>query len=159
MSNPEIMYGELVHGIRQVVEKKRAEIKLRKSQAEFFDLYNNAPNAYFSVGVNDCILRCNNRAEDLLGYPSEKLVGRPVMDLYADTPEGKEAAAEVFKRLQIGKLTSDQELQMQKVDGTLVWISLTVDPVYTDHGSVIESRLMVVDISERKKNRASVNGF
>ena len=40
---------------------------------------------------------------------------------------------------------------MQRADGSLVWIALTVNPIMDAGGQVVESRSMVVDITERKK--------
>jgi len=78
-------------------------------------------------------------------------VGKPVSELYADTPEGKEKAPKVFQRFRAGERITDEELQMQKADGTPVWISLTVNAVRDADGQIVESRSMVVDITERKR--------
>jgi PAS domain S-box-containing protein len=134
-----------------VTDCRRAEEALRQSEERFRDLYENAPAAYFSVGADGPIRRCNRRAEDLLGYAPEDLVGRPVFDLYADTPQGKRRARELFEQFRAGEEIRDEELQMQNADGTPIWISLTVNVVRDSAGRVEESRSMVVDISERKR--------
>jgi PAS domain S-box-containing protein len=133
------------------VERERMEEALQESQARFKDLYENAPNAYFSVGVDGLIQRCNKRAGDLLGYTVEELVGRPVFELYADTPQGSGKARRLFRRFRAGDMLVDEELQMRKADGTPIWVSLTVGAVRDAHGQVVESRSMVVDITERKQ--------
>jgi len=132
-------------------ERKRTEEALRESEARFWDLYQNAPNAYFSTGVDGLIRRCNKRAGELLGCPAEELVGKPVFELYADTPQGKDEASKVFQRFLAGERIIDEELQMQKADGTPVWISLTVNAIRDAEGQIVESRSMVVDITERKR--------
>ena len=48
-------------------ERKRTGEALRESEERFRDLYENAPNAYFSVGADGLIRTCNKRAEKLLG--------------------------------------------------------------------------------------------
>jgi PAS domain S-box-containing protein len=140
--------GTLSSG-EDITERKRAEEALRESEKRFRDLYENAPNAYFSVGVAGRIRRCNRRAGELLGYAVEELVGRPVLELYADTPQGKAKASKVLERFQAGETVRDEELQMQKADGTPVWISLTVNALRDAQGRIVESRSMVVDITER----------
>jgi len=136
---------------RDITERKRAEEALREQRARFQDLYENAPSAYFSVGTDSLIRRCNRRAGELLDCPTEELVGRPVFELYADTPQGKEKAAKVFQRFRAGERITDEELQMQKADGTPVWISLTVNAIRNADGQIVESRSMVVDITARKR--------
>lgn len=122
-----------------------------ESEERFRDLYENAPNAYFSVGVDGCIRVCNRRATKLLGYRTEELVGRSVFGLYADTPQGKKKAQELFQRFLSGEEINDEELQMKKKDGTLIWINLTVNTIRNKQGDVIESRSMVVDTTQRKR--------
>ena len=134
-----------------IAETKRAEEDLRRSEAEFIDMYENAPCAYFSVGTDGIIRLCNRRAGELLGYPREELIGKPVLDLYADTAAGKEKAGEVFKRFLAGELIADAELKMQRVDGSPAWISLTVNAIRDSQGHIVQSRSMVLDISERKR--------
>jgi len=125
--------------------------RLIESEERFRDLYENAPNAYFSVGADSYIRACNRRAGQLLGYGTEELVGQSVFELYADTPQGKKKAREVFQRFRAGEAISDEELQMQKKDGTPVWICLTVNSVRNKQGDIIKSRSMVVDITQRKR--------
>jgi len=136
---------------RDDTERVRVEEALRESEAQLLDLYEGAPNAYFSIGTDGLIRRCNRRAGELFGYPVEELVGKPVLELYADTPQGKEKASAVFLRFMAGERVTDEELQMQKADGTPIWIGLTVNAVRDADGQVVESRSMVVDITERKR--------
>jgi PAS domain S-box-containing protein len=137
--------------VEDITERKRVEEALKTSEEMFRDLYENAPNAYLSVGIDGKILRCNHRVEELLGYTTKELLGRPVLDLYADTPHGKTKAKEVFERFKIGEIVRNEELQMQKVDSSIVWISLTVNAIKDTQGQVTESRSILVDITERKQ--------
>ena len=134
-----------------IVVRKRAEDALEESERRFRDLYENAPNAYFSVGIDGLVRRCNRRAGELLGYAAEELVGRPAIDLYADTLHGKRKAIQVLERFKAGETVRDEELEMLRADGIPVWISLTVDASRDSEGRAVESRSMVVDITERKR--------
>jgi PAS domain S-box-containing protein len=134
-----------------ITERRQAEEAVRESEEHFRDLYENAPNVYFSVGVDGRIRRCNRRVVQLLGYAAEELVGRPVLDVYANTLHGREKAEKVLQRFRAGEIVRDEELQMQKADGTPVWISLTVNVVPDAQGRVVESRSMIVDITDRKQ--------
>ena len=135
---------------RDITVRKLGERELQESEERYYDLYENAPIAYFSVGMDSSINRCNLSASKLLGYPREALIGKPVLELYADTPQGKEKAAQVFKRFLAHKETLEEELQMQRGDGVHIWVKLTVNVVLNTKGQVTESRSMVVDITVRK---------
>jgi PAS domain S-box-containing protein len=123
-----------------------------KQQEELYrDLYEEAPDAYFSVGKDGRIRRANRSATELLGYSREELVGRRVIDLYADTPNGKAVAEEVFRRFVAGEEIHEQELEVRRADGTSLWVNLSVRPIRDKDGKVAASRSIMVDITEQKK--------
>jgi PAS domain S-box-containing protein len=124
---------------------------LKQREEQYRDLYEQAPDAYFSVGADGIIKRANRSATELLGYSREELVGRPVADLYADTPNGKAAAEGVFKRFLSGEEIRNQELEVRRADGSSVWVSLSVRPIRDKEGRVAASRSIMVDITKQKK--------
>jgi PAS domain S-box-containing protein len=124
---------------------------LKHREEQYRGLYEEAPDAYFSVGTDGLIERANRRATELLGYSRDELIGRPVLDLYADTPDGKAKAQGVFQRFLAGEEIRDEELEMRRADGSKVWINLSVRPVRDREGRVIASRSVVTDITEHKK--------
>jgi PAS domain S-box-containing protein len=132
-------------------ERKRAVEALRDSEARYRDLYDQAPNAYFSVGTDGLVKRANLAACELLGCSLEQLVGSTIFDLYADSPYGKTKAKVVFDKFRSGESVSNEELQMQRFDGEVIWVSLSVNPIKDMQGKVLESRSSVVDVTELKK--------
>ena len=136
----------------EALEREQIKEALRHSEERYRDLYENAPNAYFSISPADgSILRCNVTALQLLGYDRETLMQMKVFDLYAPTPHGQAKATQVFKRFREGESIRDVELQMKRVDGEPVWVNISVDPVRDHDEKIVESRSMVVDISKRKQ--------
>jgi PAS domain S-box-containing protein len=137
---------------KQVIEVKECEAALRGSEQNYRDLYENAPIAYFSINRNDgSILRFNSEAARLLGYKKETLAQMNVFDLYADTAHGVSKAKALFERFQTGESLRDEELQMKRLDGQLIWVNLNIEPVKSNGGDVVESRSMVIDISKHKQ--------
>ncbi|MFA5317035.1 MAG: PAS domain-containing protein [Dehalococcoidales bacterium] len=112
--------------IRDITEGKRAKEALEASIKQYQDLYEEAPNAYFSVGTDGCIKMANRRATELLGYSMDELIGKPVIDLYADTPKGKARASEIFQQFTSARETKVEELQMLTAGGRELWITLSV---------------------------------
>ncbi len=124
---------------------------LKRSEEQYRDLYEEAPNAYFSVGVDGVIKRANRSAVELLGYGRDELVGRPVSELYADTSNGKAKAQAIFQRFLAGQEIRDEEMEMRRADGGRVWVNLSVRPVRDREGNVVASRSEIVDITEHRK--------
>ncbi len=127
------------------------EEMLRESEGRYRDLYEEAPSAYLSVGTDGYISQANRSAAELLGYSLDELTGKPVFDLYADTPNGKAKAQKVFQRFLAGEEIRGDELEMCRADGSSVWISLSARPIRDKEGRVVASRSTLVDITERKK--------
>jgi PAS domain S-box-containing protein len=152
-STPSPRENEMVFNsiIQDITDRKQAEEKLRESEEHFRNLYEEAPNAMFSVGTDGIIRRCNRRAGLLLGCPTDVLVGKPIFEIYADTPDGKVKAMRIFEQFRAGEKIIDKELKMQKADSTHVWVSLSVNPIRDASGQILESRSMVVDITDRKQ--------
>ncbi len=140
----------------QYLRNDRSQIwdELVESEARFRDLYENSPIAYFTVGLDGHIQSANRYAARLTGYQDEELRGKHILSLYADTQDGKEKAIEILERFKEGEEIRDEELQMQRADGSNFWISLSVNSLHDRNGQVKESRSIVVDITERKRLEA-----
>lgn len=135
--------------IRDVRDRRRMETRLRAAERRYRDLYEQAPFAYFSVGVDGRIRLANRAAGTLLGR--EDLVGAQVLDLYDPfRPEGRARAEQLLVRFRAGDQIRGEELAMRDADGRTVWIELSVTPVFDDEGRVLTSRSIAEDITARK---------
>ena len=133
-----------------VKDRNKAVEALRESEEKYRDLYQEAPNAYFSIAPNKSILRSNKAAESLLGYTNEEFLNMKVLDLYADTEKGQIKAREIFKRFLKGENIRHEELLMEHKNGDLLWVTVSVKPIIDEMENIIGSRSMVINITERK---------
>ena len=131
---------------------RRRERELRDSEDRYRDLYENAPNAFCSIDYADgSILRFNDMLPELLGYTRHELERMKVFDLYADTSDGRTKADPLFRYLRQGNSMRNVELQMKRKDGDIIWVNLSVDPVFDEDGRPVESRSIATDITDRKR--------
>jgi len=126
---------------------------LRPPNDLYRDLVKESPVAHFSVGSDARIYLANHSAAELLGYPKEGLIGRPVFDLYASTPHGKEKAKKVFEKFRAGENIEETELEMCRLNGEIIKVLLWVRPIIDNNGNVIGSRGVVIDITHRKHDQ------
>jgi PAS domain S-box-containing protein len=142
--------GELAAAFNQMTEKRQlAEEALRQSETKYHDLYTSAPVAYFSIGIDGLIKEVNKAAEDLTGYRFEELQRMKAIDLYA---EGSEENAKVlFEKFKRGISWENEEMIYERKDGQKIHGLLSVSPIKNENGLILESRSVVVDITERKR--------
>ncbi|MFX1570745.1 MAG: PAS domain S-box protein [Promethearchaeota archaeon] len=151
------LFTEISHRISDSLSNWLFFQKLKESEQLYHGLYEEAPNAYFSVTNDGRIVRCNKAAVRLLGYSKEEILKISVFDLYAHTEEGIIKAKKLFQQFLAGNQIRDEVLQMKRKNGELVWISLTVKAIKDHDGNVIESRSMVIDISKRMQIEQELN--
>ncbi len=142
--------GELAAAFNQMTERRKlAEEVLRQSEAKYQDLYNSAPVAYFSVDTDGLIKEFNKAAEDLTGYRLEELQKMKVFNLYAE--ESKEKAKGLFEKFRRGISLENEEMIYKRKGGQKIHGLLSVSPIKDENGLILESRSVVVDITERKQ--------
>ncbi len=133
-----------------ITRQKKVEKALRESEAKYQDLYDSAPDMFVSVDTKNAnIIDCNHTLANALGYTKEEIIGRPVFDIYApDSAEyAKKTMFSVF--VKTGKI-EDEELQLQRKDGSKMDVSLNASAVRDEHGRILSSRSVWRDITRRK---------
>ena len=84
--------------IRDISDRKGIERELQRSEKKYFDLYQNAPDGYYSAGSDGVILEVNNTWIRMLGYKRDEVIGRlKITDLLTD--EGLITYDEIFSEL------------------------------------------------------------
>jgi PAS domain S-box-containing protein len=134
----------------EIGARNEAEAALRRQEEAYRDLYEHAPNVYWSTGADGYIKRMNQRAADMFGRTPEEIVGQHFMTLIADTPENRPRAMRVFNRFLEGKPTFGEEFEFRGANGRRIWASVNVVPIFGPDGKPMATRTTIQDISERK---------
>jgi PAS domain S-box-containing protein len=142
--------------VRDINRRDIAEKKLRESEEKYHDLYDNAPDMFASVcGKTKTILECNETLANTLGYRKEEIIGGLIFDIY--TPDSAEYAKEkVFPVFLKTGTIIEEELQLQRKDGSSLNVSLNVSAFRDESGNFLSSRSVWRDITDRKKIEAQL---
>ncbi len=126
-----------------------ADDTLSPSESRYRDLFLNAPVVYLNVSTDGTIVGANRAAEDFFGFSTDELLGMEVKKLYAK--ESTSPAKEIFKRFLRGESSRDEEMVYTRKDGERVRGLLSVIPITDERGEVVESRSIIIDITNRRE--------
>jgi diguanylate cyclase (GGDEF)-like protein/PAS domain S-box-containing protein len=141
-----------------ITERKQAEDVLRESEAKYYDLYENAPDMYYSSDTETwAINECNETFLRKTGYSKEEVMGRSILELY-----DAGSIDESNKTLQQFKTTGevrDVERRVKCKDGRIMDVSLSVSAIRDKNGNITHSRSIWRDITERKEHEAMIRAL
>jgi PAS domain S-box-containing protein len=133
---------------RDIQARRRAEMQLQDSVAEFEELYHNAPCGYHSLDRSGRFLQLNQTELQMLGYEATELIGcKSFPELL--TPESRQKFHEYFPIVKSLGWIRDREFDIVRKDGQILPVSATVIAIYDDAGNYLSSRSTLIDISER----------
>jgi len=134
---------------RDVTLQRRARQLLQESEQRFQNLYNQAPDMYFSLNPAGIIISVNQFGADYLGYSKEELIGKPVeMIIHPyELPTIQARVAEIFTNKIIN---SDLELRKIRKNGSVIHVHERSQLILDDENNPVELRLICRDITENK---------
>ncbi|HEY1376487.1 MAG TPA: PAS domain S-box protein [Gemmataceae bacterium] len=147
------MMNTVAGQVGQFIERHEAEDRLRRSERELADFFENATEGLHWVGPDGTILRANRAELDLLGYTAEEYVGHKIAEFHAD--EG--VIADILRRLQAGEELHNYEARLRCKDGSLRHVLINSNVMRRD-GQFAHTRCFTRDVTGRKRNEAVLAG-
>lgn len=142
----------------RAMERKRVQKTLQESEAKYYDLYENAPDMYLSVDAKTTvILGCNNTLVLVTGYAKEEIIGRSVFDMFQ--PDCVAEAKIAFQHFTVTGEVRNAERQIKRKDGSALFVSLNSSAVRDMDGTILYSRSIWRDITERKQYEQMINSL
>lgn len=132
-----------------ITERKKAEKKLRESEAKYRDLYDNAPDMYHTIDRNGIIVECNETGVKMLGYTKEEIIGKHITDFF--TERSKKYFNEDFPKLKKYKKLLNLNREFIRKDGSTFLTILNVFSEYDKDGEFSGTRAIARDITQLKQ--------
>jgi diguanylate cyclase (GGDEF)-like protein/PAS domain S-box-containing protein len=123
--------------------------EMREAAQAFFAMMSSTPDAVFTKSLDGTILTWNRGAERLYGYLAADVVGQHISLLDPD-PSGAEVAS-LLRLVAGGDSVSGYETTRRRRDGTTVVVSLTISPMFDEHGEIVAASVIGRDISDRRR--------
>jgi PAS domain S-box-containing protein len=129
--------------------------RLKQSERQYADLYENAPDIYLTVDHGHRIVACNQMGAHLLGMAKEDIVGQSFERLFVeDRRDALHTALEQMFAQGHELRTGEEQILMN--DGGRMYVSLNSSLVVDQLGKSTTARIVARDISERKMMEAAL---
>jgi len=140
---------------KDITVRKEIENELTNSQKLYQDLYDKAPDMYFSIDKEDKIISVNQNGAEYLGYTKTQLIGNKVwMVVHKD--DILDVKKQLEKILLSCKIIKELEFRKVKKDGTIIFVQEQIQCICDDSGNVKELRIVCRDITEINKNKQKI---
>ena len=133
-----------------------AHLALRKSEARFRRVVEDAPNAIVVVGISGTIEMINARTEQMFGHAREALIGQNIATLI---PERHRDGHPALFRSFLADLTprpmgSGRDLYALRRDGGEFPIEIALNPIETEDGLMVLAT--ITDITDRRQKEERI---
>ena len=133
----------------ETMVEKIVERRPLAAQAMLAAIVKGSNDAIIAKNLDSRITTWNPAATTLFGYTEREMLGKPVIMLFP--PERVEEELRIIARIRDGKIVDSFDTVRIRKDGTQINVSVTVSPIFDEHGRVIGASKICRDISERKK--------
>ena len=129
-----------------ITERKKTEHELGRIMAQNQRILDNLQDSYFQADLSGKITVVNPQAVAMFGYFSaSELIGQPASLLYTD-PEDR---LRVLEELKQSGVVNDLVMNGCRKNGETFWVSMNVQFVKDEQGTILGTEGLVRDISER----------
>jgi PAS domain S-box-containing protein len=147
--------GDLARTFNEMVAQLHTSfVALQETEQRYRALFESNNDAIFIMSLEGRYMMVNHRAAELLGYSVEELIGMDPAKVvlaqeYADSQSK-------IKALLNGESLPVYERTMQRKDGALIKVEISIGLVRDTAGNPLHIQSIVRDITERKRTEAEI---
>jgi PAS domain S-box-containing protein len=132
---------------RDIMERKRTEEALRKSEEKYRNLFENLYDVYYRTDDNGIITLLSPSVERYLGYTPDELTGENIKNLYVNPNRREEFLSLVVKNGHV----EDFQAQLKRKDNSVIWVSSNAKILKDNEGNIIGVEGISRDVTEHKQ--------
>ena len=136
--------------IRDISDRKQAEIKLSKEHDLLQTLLDNIPDSIYFKDDENRFIKVNKAKAAHSNASPKDMIGKTDFDFLPDV-QAKKAFEDDEEILNTGKFIINKVEKITHVDGTERWVSVTKVPRFDSDGTIIGTAGMSRDVTEWKK--------
>lgn len=134
----------------QFIERQAAEDRLRQSEQQLSDFFENATIGLHWVGPDGIIIRANKTELEMLGYSRDEYVGHPIGKFHAD----HDVICDILKRLEAGENLREYPARLKCKNGSIKEVVIDSSVMWKD-GEFVHTRCFTRDVTERNRAEAA----
>ncbi len=143
---------ELHATVKMALFRHKMERAVRRNEAQFRQLFDDAPLPYHSLDTEGRLLAVNQAWLDALGYARDEVIGRPISDFLV--AEDLPVLRDRFPRFKEAGRVCDVEFRLRRRDGGVLTISLNGVIAKDVEGRFRRTHCIFQDVTERKRREA-----
>jgi PAS domain S-box-containing protein len=139
-----------VESIRDITERRLAEETLKKAEAKYRAIFENAMEGIFQTSPEGRLIAANPAHAKMLGYESSDELMKSITDI------GRQIYADPAQLMEIKRLLAhnghvkDFRAQLLHKDGTTLWVTIDATAIRDQDGNVLYYQGSMMDIRDRK---------
>ncbi len=137
--------------IEDISQLKQQERIIAENEKRYRSLYDNAPLSYQSLDKDGNVIDVNPQWLKTLGYTRDEVIGRWFGDFLH--PEQRALFIKRFPRFKAKGLIHNTQFEMQRKDGTNIYVSYEGCIGYDSEGNFKQTYCTFKDITEEKKSK------
>ena len=141
-----LMVGVATNQAAIVLQQRRNEARIRRSEQELADFFDNATVGLHWAGPDGTILRANRAELTMLGYSADEYIGHGIAEFHVD----RDTIEHILRRLRSGEPVRACEARMRCRDGSIKHV-LIDSSVLWENGRFLHTRCFTRDITEQKR--------
>jgi PAS domain S-box-containing protein len=137
---------------RDISERKRGEEELKQSEKRYRSVFENAQEGIFRSTLEGRFIMANQAMANMIEYKTPEELMTSVTDITRQLYVDPEERAKIKQIIKEQGFLKNHETQFYRKDGSIFWISLTMQAVRDEKGQLLYYDGMIEDITNRKES-------